>query len=257
MTNPHKISELEANALADGELTGEAADETRRAIETDDQLRGLVAWRDTLNDRLHRIYDGVLTDALPARTARLLRPAVSFALPSGSRRFAAAVAIAVVAAGCGYLAGVGGIGTADAPAQFAQLALGAHQVYASEVRHPVEVAGAESDHLSKWLGKRLGLDFVVPDIKDTGFTLVGGRLLAEGQRPAALLMYEDAAGRRVTLYIEKWQPAGETALRYASSAELNSYYWIDSPFACAVSGDLAGDQLKAVAQRIYTALAKA
>jgi len=256
MINPHPIGELEINALVDGELTGEAADDARRAIEDDEGLEAVAIWGDTLNRRLHSAFDGVLARPMPTGTSGLLQQRSGYRFPSGARRLAAAAAIAAIAAGIGYFAGTADLAMSTVPAHFAQLALGAHQVYASEVRHPVEVAGADQLHLGQWLSKRLDVDFAVPDIKDTGFVLLGGRLLAEGERPAALLMYEDATGHRITLYIEKSSPAGGTALRYTSNGPLAAYYWIDSPLACAISGDLASDQLKAVAQRVYTELEK-
>lgn len=42
--------------------------------------------------------------------------------------------------------------TTDIPAQ----AKSAYLIYASEVRHPVEVGAGEQQHLATWLGKRLG-----------------------------------------------------------------------------------------------------
>ena len=261
MTNPLPISDLEINAFADGELSGEAKDAVRRALEGDEAARAVAAWRDQLGDRLHAAYDPLLAEPLAQPTARLLQPGASphriwpaIALPRGSRRFAAAAAIAAVAAGVGYVAGLQHLAGDDAIGFVAQRALGAHQVFASEIRHPVEVAGSDSVHLAKWLGKRLGLEFSAPDISDAGFALVGGRLLAEGARPAAQLMYEDATGRRITLYMEKWTLDGETSLQLASDGGLSSYYWVNHPFACAVSGNIDSDKLKLVATRLYAQL---
>lgn len=256
MSAARTIGAIEVNALADGELVGEAADEVRQAMADDDALKHLAIWRDALSERLHSAYDGILDAPIPSRTAAALRRPGHIQLPHAASRIAAAAAIAVVAAGLGYVAGFELLGAEHPVAGFAELALGAHKIYASEVLHPVEVSGADSEQLHKWLGKRLGVDLPVPDIKETGFTLVGGRLLAEGQHPAALLMYEDASGQRVTLYIEKSSPDGSTALRHASNSGFGTYYWIDSPLACAVSGNLADSELKTVAERIYKALDK-
>lgn len=50
--------------------------------------------------------------------------------------------------------------TTDIPAQ----AKSAYLIYASEVRHPVEVGAGEQQHLATWLGKRLGYPFAIPDL---------------------------------------------------------------------------------------------
>ena len=104
------------------------------------------------------------------------------------------------------------------------------------------------------LANGLAYLFTAPQINDAGFALVGGRLLAEGARPAALLMYEDATGRRVTLYIEKWGSDGEDSMRSVAGNGLNTFYWFDSHFACAVSSNIDSDKLKVVAGRLYAAL---
>ena len=43
-------------------------------------------------------------------------------------------------------------------------ALVAYAVYAPEVRHPVEVAATQQEHLVQWLSKRLGRPLKVPDL---------------------------------------------------------------------------------------------
>ena len=254
MTGADRITALEANALADGELVGQAEAEARRALEADEQLRAVAGWRDTLERQLHAKYDTILSEPIPPAMRRLLKTGSSWGLPGYVWQVAAAAVVAVAAAGFGYLAGQHGALGEGEMERIARFGLGAHQVYASEIRHPVEVAGSDSAHLASWLGKRLGLKFDAPDINDAGFALVGGRLLAEGTRPAALLMYEDATGRRVTLYMEKWPTDEETSLRYLSSGGLNSDYWIGRGFACAVSGNLDSDRLRFVAERLYAAL---
>ncbi len=255
MTGADKITALEANALADGELSGDAAAEARLSLAGNEDLRSAVAWRDALGVQLHAAYDPVLSAPVPVRTRRLLaiaRPA--WTMPAGARRMAAAVAIAVLAGGVGYGVGAlepGGSGEMD---RVVRMALGAHQVYSGEIRHPVEVPGSDGAHLAKWLGARIGVPFTAPDINDTGFALVGGRLLAEGPRPAALLMYEDTAGRRVTLYMEKWPTSQETALQHRVSLGLNTYFWTDKNFACAVSSNLDPARLKVVSEQLYASL---
>src|SRR5690606_31282913 len=77
-------------------------------------------------------------------------------------------------------------------------------VYVAESLHAVEVTGGDSEHLSTWLSNRLETGLAMPDLSTEGFTFLGGRLLPApeiaGGR-AAQLMYEDAAGERLTLYI--------------------------------------------------------
>ena len=102
-------------------------------------------------------------------------------------------------------------------------ALEAHKLYVVEVRHPVEVAGAEREHLLQWLSKRLNFDLRAPNLDAVGLMLIGGRLLPGPTGGAsAFFMYEASSGERFTLICT---PSGlsETALRYRAEERYASY----------------------------------
>src|SRR3546814_9895703 len=86
-------------------------------------------------------------------------------------------------------------------AGFARDADLAYTVYAPEQRHAVEVPVADEKHLLAWLSKRLDRTLNVPSLREYGYSLLGGRLLPGPAGPAAQFMYEDASGKRLTLYI--------------------------------------------------------
>jgi anti-sigma factor RsiW len=134
-------------------------------------------------------------------------------------------------------------------------AAAAHLVYAVEVRHPVEVPASEQDHLATWLGRRLDVPLRLPDLSESGYELVGGRLLPAAQgRPAAQLMYQDVGGRRVTLYIRATPGDQKTAFRFAREGELSALYWEDGEVAWVLVGELPRAQLLELANRVYAAL---
>ena len=83
-----------------------------------------------------------------------------------------------------------------------QKGLATHLVYAADRRHPIEVGAAERDHLAQWLSNRLSRKVSPPLLDALGYRLIGGRLLATEQGgAAALFMYEDAQGRRLSLVL--------------------------------------------------------
>ena len=103
----------------------------------------------------------------------------------------------------GYLAGIGGLGLeAQAEDELAENAITAHTIYAAEQRHAVEVGADDKDHLLGWLSKRLGVTLIAPDLTADGFQLVGGRLLPAGHTSAAMLLYEDTNGNRISIYVD-------------------------------------------------------
>lgn len=124
-------------------------------------------------------------------------------------------------------------------------------IYASEVRHPVEVGADEQAHLATWLGKRLDLPFRIPDLTAAGLELIGGRLVPVSGKPGALLMYEDAAGQRITVMIGRNDENHSTSFRYASDGGIETFYWIDGPVGYAVSGEVPRERLQQIADECY------
>jgi anti-sigma factor RsiW len=133
-------------------------------------------------------------------------------------------------------------------------AFSAHQVYAVEVRHPVEVGADQTDHLAAWLSRRLGFALTIPHLSGQGFELVGGRLLPSTIGPAAQLMYQDANGRRLTCYVRPSADPEEAAFRFARDGELSALYWRDRGQAWALLGELPRDELLRLAHIVYRAL---
>ncbi len=128
----------------------------------------------------------------------------------------------------------------------------AYLIYASEVRHPVEVFSNEEAHLATWLGKRLNIpDLRVPDLRSLGFQLVGGRLLPVDGKAGAFFMYEDEAGKRLSVIVGRNPDNRDTSFRFASSDGVETFYWIDNDLGYAVSGEISRERLRQVAEECY------
>ena len=94
------------------------------------------------------------------------------------------------------------------------------------------------DHLLGWLSKRLGLTLIAPDLTAEGFELVGGRLLPAGQKTAALLLYEDAKGNRVSIYVTAQGEEKAKGIYKVEGGDASAVYWLDKDWGCAVVGAL-------------------
>jgi anti-sigma factor RsiW len=125
-------------------------------------------------------------------------------------------------------------------------------VYASEVRHPVEVGADQQAHLATWLGKRLDYGLKIPDLSALGFSLVGGRLIPVNGTAGAMLMYEDGTGQRLTVLLGRNRDNRETSFRIASQGGgLETFYWIDGEIGYAVTGEVPHSLLQKVADECY------
>jgi len=210
-----------------------------------------------LSQALHQLYDPVLDEPVPARIiaqARARRPLWRMA--------AIAAGWIALGLGTGMVAGWQlHAWRASAPLQaempgFVKRAAVAHAVYSPEVRHPVEVAADQEQHLVTWLSKRLGVKVHAPKLGDAGLSLVGGRLLPGESGPVAQFMYQSQNGRRLTLYVRaEASQHRETAFRYARDNSVGVFYWIDRDCSYALaSADLGKEEMLRIATLVYKQL---
>lgn len=201
------------------------------------------------NNLLRRSFDPVLTEPIPARMY-LKRPAWH-----GYARAAALIAIGIAVGLAIPMLRPAPPGAAAYVTPLPIRAARAHLVYSPEVRHPVEVDAKEQDHLVKWLSKRLGLPLKLPLLSNEGFELLGGRLLPGIDGPVAQFMYQDATGKRLTLYVTRPHKGDEiTAFRFAQDGRVSVFYWIDHDCGYALSGEVDKPQLARVANSVYRQL---
>jgi anti-sigma factor RsiW len=144
----------------------------------------------------------------------------------------------------------GAVASAQAPQGWLQRAAFAHSVYTPEPRHAVEVK-AQEEHLARWLTRRIEAPVKLFDLRAMGFELVGGRLLPDGPGKSAQLMYQDADGKRATVYLRKPEPGTDTAFRYEQQGKLGMFYWVDDKTGFALVGELPKERLLAMAKSIY------
>ena len=130
-------------------------------------------------------------------------------------------------------------------------AIAAHRIYVGERLHPVEVAADQEAHLVQWLSRRLGKPLAAPDLTPQGYRLMGGRLLPAGSEPAALFMYEDGRGSRLTLYARSSDAEERTAFRFEAQGEVAAFSWIDKGLSYAVSARAERAQLLTIAEAIH------
>lgn len=244
------LSDSELHAYVDGATpAGERTEiEAHLAAHPEDADRAR-SFRD-LKSTLHAAFDPILDEAVPQRLLlRSQRPWLRYGI-AASLVMVGALAGWVGRAAYPVLPFTGGQGTA-----LARQGAVAHVVFSPEVRHPVEVAADQEDHLVKWLSKKLGTELTCPKLGPLGYDLVGGRLLSGPNGPVAHFMYQDSRGARLTLYVstQRGEPR-ETAFRFSQEDKVAVFYWIDGKYGYALSGELGRDALLRVADVVYKQL---
>lgn len=247
------VTEDELHAYVDGELPADRnfAVEQWLASHPDDAAR-VAAWR-LQADAIRARFSGTVNEAIPSRLK------IEALLRSGRNWRTIAAAVAALAFLVGGVAGwmarsttevVAAIG--DPADDLAQRALAAHKLYIGEIRHPIEV-GASEAHLTPWLSRRVGTTVRIPDFSAFDMKLLGGRLLPGESGPAALLMFENGSGDRITFYISRLEQP-QTAFRYYTSDNVAAIRWVVSDYGYVVAGPADKMKLKELARAAFEQL---
>ncbi|MDF3153195.1 anti-sigma factor [Mesorhizobium sp. M7A.F.Ca.CA.001.09.2.1] len=251
------FSERDIHMALDGELPADERAAYDAWLDANPEMKARSARFTADRTALRAAFAGVLDEAVPARLRKVVlgEAPVKAAVPR-SRWWLAAAVLLVAAGGLGgYLAGVDGIGQEDpAEDRLAEQAIAAHVIYAAEKRHAVEVPASDKDHLQTWLSNRVGLKLVAPDLTANGFQLVGGRLLPAGESKAAMLLYEDGNGQRISLFVTTESTENAKGTYAATQDGPEAVYWLDKGYGCAVVGSLPRERLNEVARNAYTQL---
>ncbi len=248
------------HAYVDGQLPPERLAELTALLQRDPQAAERAAAWQAQRLELRRLAHELPLDEAPAALTAPVRRAASRGRANAWRQAAAAAVLLAAGGGTGWwLHGTATVtapkvaDAAAAPAYVRDAAI-AHAVYTPEKRHPVEVTAAEEAHLVQWLSRRLGAPLKVPSLADHGFRLLGGRLLPGEGAPRAQFMYEDEAGRRLTLFVAVFAPGrapGPTEFRLARDGAAETFYWAEDRFGYALSAELPPAQLQAIARAVY------
>ena len=255
------FSEAELQAYVDNQLDSQQRQAIHAYLAENPQAALQVLDYQAINQGLHSEFDSVLGEPIPERLQALM--ANKETSKRSYRVWPQAAALMAVL----LLGGVFGWLIRDYGLQLAQQTLTAnalpeqavlaHNVYTRERRHAVEVVAEEEKHLVAWLSKRLGKDMRVPQLSELGFELLGGRLLASNDGPAAHFMYQNEAKERLTLFVlRKPMVNAATAFQFTSQGKINTFYWIDGELGYALSGEIEKMRLSEIARIVEAQLAE-
>ena len=248
------IAEEDLHAFVDGRLAPPRRTEVQRYLDANPQeARRVAAWsaqREVLREALAPYAAAPLPPEL--NLSRLiearLRPRRTIWLTAASVVLALAVG---GAAGWMVHAPTGPTRAALAMSLLEQLGLASHVVYAADKRHPIEVPAADRDHLAQWLSNRLSRGVAPPVLDALGYRLIGGRLLAtEHGGAAALFMYENAQGQRLSLVLRPMARDLHAARADMREGAVNGCAWIADGIGYAVVASLPDDELDLVADLV-------
>jgi anti-sigma factor RsiW len=262
VTDTRPLDDEELLAWRHGPLTDAERARLAARLNGDKSAAATLAEWDRQDAALAALYAPVAAEPLPARLREMLGEATAEDAAAARRppawpplmRIAAALVLLGLGAAGGW--GVARIQpTASEVPWQALAAIRAHQTFAVEVAHPVEVGADQSEHLTRWLSKRLGHTISAPDFAQYGFVLMGGRILPADAGTAAVFMYENATGQRITLYAAPGDAGQDTAFRFVENGTTQGFWWVDGALRYAVVGDVPREVLRGIATLAWQQLA--
>lgn len=133
----------------------------------------------------------------------------------------------------------------------AQEATASYSVYAPDRVRPVEVRASESAQLMQWVSDRLHRPVKMPDLTNSGYRLMGGRLVATSHGPAAMFMYDDDRGSRIVVLTRPMNSPDQNApMTSQSQGGVGGFAWADNGVGFSLVGHAAPEALRPIANEV-------
>lgn len=218
MENKESKTEALLHAYIDGRLEGRMRAKVRRYMQQNPDRFTEFGEYNTIDLKLKTLFNSAQGDIVPERFLDMVydyqddsphvkeswRQNISHRIHFPQLAIYASIVMLTLSFGFifGYFTPNQSVNIAAQPMiKLQQLVIDAHNIYAGQKRHAVEVTAKQKDHLVKWLSGTLGTQVAPVDLKEFEYTLLGGRLLPSLGEHAALYMYSDKTDNRLTLYI--------------------------------------------------------
>lgn len=217
-------SERDLHAYIDHQLS----DEDRRLVDTflasnADVSAQVRAWQQDAQQLRAALSGALQQPANPDLDPALIRQR----LKRQSRRHLASAAVLLIAVSIGGFSGWQAREmTLLSAAQPMGDAMQAYRLFAQKGLLPADYKVNGNGDMQGWLDRYFTQANRLPDLSNAGFKPVSGRLLSTEQGPAAMVVYEDSRGQKISFYVRPPGPKNFLLPRGSrSDGELQAEYW--------------------------------
>ncbi len=218
-------SERDLHAYVDHQLS----DTDRRVLETwlashPDEAAQVRGWQQDAQQLRAALSGALQQPANPALDPAMIR----LRRQRQSRRHLASAAMLLIAVSVGGFSGWQAreltlVRTSALPMTDA---LQAYRLIAQQGMLPADYKVDGAGDMQRWLDRYFTQVSRLPDLTAAGFEPVSGRLLSTDEGPAAMVMYEDASGHKVSFYVRPPGPKNTFLPKGSrSDGDLQADYW--------------------------------
>ncbi len=269
-TSEAAFDEADLNGFVDGRIDPARAAALAESLASDPESRARIDGWKRQNESLRTMFASVLFEPVPARLmagsvpARPTHPEAAKPRDTGRTSSVSSGVLVTTSLGMALvgfaLGAIVSMGTDDfglsrpsesgfgkqaaqrtaavlpTPARsLSDIAVEAHRTYLGDPVHQVELSGADTPRLTRWIQHRLGPTARVPDLTAQGWTLLGGRILPGPQGPVAFLVYADGADRLSLALSRSAGPRGLQVARDDGRDAVATTSWADEAFDYALT----------------------
>lgn len=246
------ITEDDLHALVDGALDPVRRDEVSDYLQRHADVARRVAGYRSQREELRSAFAAVVQEPVPVELnlehiveRRRQRPRWP-ALPTA----AAAAVLLGLGMAAGWMSHAQLRPNAAGTAALAEEAVDSYEVHAPDRIRPVELRAKDRDELLRWTSQRLGRPVAAPDLSNSGYRFMGGRLVATPHGPAVLFMYDDDRGTRLVMLSRPMAIDQDTPMELHSRGMLAGYTWANRGIGYSLVGPIAAGALHRIADDV-------
>ncbi len=254
MSDERKFSEHDLHAYVDGELDAETHLEVEKWIAANPDYRDEIEHWKKQRELLKAEFDPVLGEPISDQLVALLKRYMNKRTYPLWGTIAASLLLFV----SGVIVGWGGYHLRSTYStqhaiwpDLAVQAISAHVVFTQDKGRPVEIRAESQGQNLRWISKRFGRKLPTPDLSKLGWSLIGGRVLPLEDRAAAQFMYQNEAGKRLTIYIGLGEQGQSADYHFWRKGDVGCYYWFEGSVGFAVTAEIDKSELKKISELVY------
>ncbi len=260
MTEQRKFSERDFHAYIDGELDSETLREVEAWLEAHPEDMTLVENWEIQGDILKQHFDPVLNEPISNQLVAELKNRSAKKQIRQWSMMAASLLIFLVGGAVGWSISEYGSGlpvrnpvevSSNKWPALAVQAISAHAVFVPDRGRPVEVRSKQEGESLRWISKRFGRKLLTPDLTALGWTIIGGRVLPLEGKAGAQFMYQNADGRRLTVFLGENPDNKEVDYRFWRKGDIGCYYWYEPEIGVAVAAEGDRDEIRKISETVY------
>lgn len=130
-----------------------------------------------------------------------------------------------------------------------------HLVYAADRQRPIELGAAERDNLTQWVSNRLRHPVAPPDLAVLGYRFMGGRLVATAHGAAALFLYDNDRGPRLSIFVRPMRSDETTPILVLDIGAVDGCAWVEHGIGYALIPNEPYEQLERMSEYVRKQLA--